>query len=169
MSCHWYTLYSKPHKEAQLERYLQSNSITTFYPKLKVNPINPRASRIRAFFPRYMFVHVDLEEWGLNALQWIPGAVGLVTFGSEPAIVPEAFITELRRRIGQIETAGGLQLVDLKRGDRVTITSGPFAGYEALFDAHLRGEERVQVLLHWLNREVKVKVNANAVEKRRTH
>jgi transcription elongation factor/antiterminator RfaH len=168
MSSNWYTLYSKPHKEAQLEHYLQSNGITTFYPKLKVNPVNPRASRIRGFFPRYLFVHMDLEQWGQNALQWSPGAVGLVTFGNEPAIVPEAFVAELRRRIAQLEAAGGLELAGLKAGDRVTITSGPFAGYEALFDAHLRGEERVLVLLHWLNREVKLKVNANAVEKRRS-
>ncbi len=167
MSFHWYTLYSKPHKEAQLERYLQSNSITTFYPKLKVNPVNPRASRIRAFFPRYMFVNVDIEEWGLNALQWIPGAVGLVTFGSEPAIVPDAFIAELRQRVMQIEMAGGLHLEGLKRGDHVQITDGSFAGHDAIFDVHLSGEQRVQLLLHWLGREMKVKVNANAVEKRR--
>lgn len=169
MSFHWYTLYSKPHKEAQLEKYLQSNRITTFYPTLKVNPVNPRAARIRSFFPRYLFVQADVAQVGLGALQWIPGAVGLISFGGEPAIVPDAFIAELRRRIGQIEAAGGLHLEGLKRGDRVQITDGSFAGHDAIFDVHLSGEQRVQLLLHWLGREVKVKVNANAVEKRRTH
>jgi transcription antitermination factor NusG len=35
----------------------------------------------------------------------------------------------------------------LKPGDAVEIRSGPFAGYEAIFCAQLRGSERVQVLL----------------------
>lgn len=167
MSVNWYTLYSHPHKEVQIVQYLRANGITTFYPTLKVNPVNPRAARIRGFFPRYLFVQADVAQVGLGALQWIPGAVGLISFGGEPAIVPDAFIAELRQRVMQIEMAGGLHLEGLKRGDHVQITSGSFAGHDAIFDVHLSGEQRVQLLLHWLGREVKVKVNANAVEKRR--
>ena len=165
----WYTLHTHPHKESQVVQYLQSNNIVTFYPTLKVKPVNPRASRVRGFFPRYLFVQADLDEVGLNGLQWIPGAVGLVSFGGEPAIVPDAFIHELKRRLARIEQSGGLHLDGLKQGDRIKLVRGPFAHYDAIFDAHLPAEERVLVLLHWLGREVKVKVNANAVEKRHAH
>ena len=168
MTAQWYVVYSKPRKEVQIDRYLRSQQIRTFYPVLKVDPVNPRAAHVRGFFPRYLFVHADLEEVGISGLQWIPGAVGLVRFDGEPTVVPDAFIETLSRHIVQIERAGGLHLDGLKAGDPVNITSGPFAGYEALFDLHLSGEQRVQVLLHWLGRTMKVKVNANAVEKRRT-
>lgn len=168
MSVCWYTLHTHPHKESQVVQYLQSNNIVTFYPTLKVKPVNPRSSRVRGFFPRYLFVQADLDEVGLNGLQWIPGAVGLVSFGGEPAVVPDAFIHELKRRLARIEQSGGLHLDGLKQGDSVRIVKGPFADCEAIFDARLPAEERVLVLLHWLGREVKVKVNANAVEKRRT-
>ena len=41
---------------------------------------------------------------------------------------------------------------DLKRGDVVKIQSGPFAGYDAIFDARLSGQERVRVLLQLLSK-----------------
>lgn len=168
MGVFWYALFSKPRKEVQVKHYLTCNNITTFYPTLKIKPVNPRSAHVRGFFPRYLFVHVDLEEVGANVLKWIPGVVGLIEFGGEPAVVPDSFILALRKRLVQIEDSGGLNLVDLKHGDKVTVTAGSFAGYDAIFDAYLSGEQRVQLLLHWLGREVKVKVNANVVEKRHT-
>ena len=39
----------------------------------------------------------------------------------------------------------------VKRGDAVTIKSGPFAGYTAIFDARLNGGDRVRVLLDMLS------------------
>src|SRR5690606_26477149 len=169
MSFCWYMLHTHLHKVFHVVQYLQSHNIVTFFPTLKVKSVIPRASRVRGFFPRYLFVQADLDEVGLNGLQWIPGAVGLVSFGGEPAVVPDAFIHELKRRIARIEQSGGLHLEGLKQGDRIKIVKGPLVGYDAIFDAHLPAEERVLVLLHWLGREVKVKVNANAVEKRYIH
>jgi transcription antitermination factor NusG len=62
---------------------------------------------------------------------------------------------------------GGLKINELQKGDAISIGQGPFAGYDAIFDSRLSGEKRVQVLLQWLGREVKVTVAASAVEKRR--
>jgi transcription elongation factor/antiterminator RfaH len=163
----WYVLHSKPHKENQIDSYLQSQKLETFYPTLRVQPVNPRASKIRPYFPGYLFVRADLETVGVSALKWIPGAVGLVSFAGQPGTVPDYIIRELRQRIAEIEAAGGLTLDGLKQGDPVRITHGPFAGYEAIFDMRLSGAERVQVLLQMLGRLVKVQVNASAIEKQR--
>ena len=166
MSAAWYVLHSKPHKENQLNAYLQSQKLETFYPTLRVQPVNPRASKIRPYFPGYLFVRADLDEVGLSALQWIPGAIGLVSFDGRPGTVPDHVIRELRQRTERIQAAGGLTLDGLKQGDPVRITHGPFAGYEAIFDLRLSGSQRVQVLLEMLGRLVKVRTSANAIEKR---
>ncbi len=166
MTLQWYTLFSKPRHELQVANYLRSQNISIYFPTIQVDPVNPRASRIRPFFPRYMFVHADLAAVEIRALRWAPGAVGLVDFDGEPAVVPDHFIEELRKRVSAIDLAGGLHLDGLKQGDEVEIRSGPFAGYGAIFDARLKGEERVQVLLHWLGREIKVQVDARKIEKR---
>lgn len=163
----WYVVHSKPKKELQVSGYLKSFDLTVYHPTLKVNPVNPRSAKIQSYFPRYLFVRANLDEINIRDLLWAPGAVGLVEFGGEPAVVPDEFIASLKERITQIKRAGGLHLEGLEKGDGIIVTHGAFAGHEGVFDLRLSGEQRVQVLLHWLGREIKVKVNANAIEKRR--
>lgn len=161
----WYVIRSKPHRERVVDAQLRDQGLEVFFPAVKVNPVNPRAARERAYFPGYLFVHLDLAAVGANTLRWLPAAMGLLEFGGEPAVVPAALITQLKRRIGSIQAAGGLVLVDLERGDTVEITSGPFAGYEAIFDLRLQGAHRVRVLLDLLRRQVALDVDAGSIRK----
>ena len=152
MSIYWYALRVKPHKEGFVEEILHTQKVTFFCPRVRVQPKNPRAAKERPYFPGYGFIRANLADLGENFFQWIPGTVGLVTFGGEPAIVPDHLIHELRDRVNQIEASGGLIFADLHKGDRVRITGGPFAGYEAIFDMSLPDQERVQVFLAFLSR-----------------
>ncbi len=48
------------------------------------------------------------------------------------------------------------------------IHSGPFAGYEAIFDLRLSGSERVRVLLKMLNnRNLPIELDSQQIEKKR--
>ena len=163
----WYVLRAKPRKETQLYSYLCTKDIETFYPTLTVKPVNPRSSKIRPYFPGYLFVHVDLNQIGKNTLEWMPSSTGLVEFGGEPAVVPENFIHELKQTLAQLQTERDLGVRGIKPGDKVRIMGGPFAGYEAIFDTQLNGDQRAQLLLYWLGRQLKVEVNANRIEKKR--
>jgi transcriptional antiterminator RfaH len=161
----WYVIRSKPRRERFVSEQLSSQGLEVFFPAVKVHPINPRAARERAYFPSYLFAHVDLAVVGLTKLRWVPNAVGLLEFGGEPAVVPEALIGQLRRRVASIQAAGGIVFADLKKGEAVKITSGPFAGYEAIFDLRLKGSERVRVLLELLRRQVTVELDAGSIRK----
>lgn len=152
MPLHWYTLHSQPHKEDLLWQQVLSRGYETFYPRLRVQTVNPRARKIRPYFPGYLFVYADLEATGTSVFQWMPYGTGLVCFGGEPAAVPEALINALRRRIKEIADAGGELFDAVKPGDPVMIQGGPFEGYEAIFDMRLPGSERVRVLLKMLSR-----------------
>jgi transcriptional antiterminator RfaH len=59
-------------------------------------------------------------------------------------------INAIRQRVDEINSAGGELFDILKSGETVLVHSGPFAGYEAIFDARLPGKERVRVLLKML-------------------
>lgn len=150
----WYVLHSKPHMEEVLWRQVQSRGFEVYYPHLRVRPINLRARVVRPYFPRYLFVRVDLEEVGLSVFQWMPGAIGLVCFGGVPATVPPILIEAIRLRVDAINAAGGDPSVHFKPGDRVRVAEGPFAGYEGIFDVRLNGKERARILLQLLNDRV---------------
>lgn len=169
MSFTWYTLHSHPNKEELLWQQLTANGFETFFPRIKVNPVNPRARKIRPYFPGYMFVHADLEAVGKSVLQWMPYSTGLVAFGGEPAAVPENLIVVLKQKLDAINQAGGEIFNNLKSGDVIEISSGPFVGYEAIFDVKLPGSERVRVLLQMLNhRQVPVELKTGQIQKKKS-
>jgi len=114
-----------------------------------------------------MFVNVDLEKSGLSFFRWLPHAVGLVQFGGDAATVPPNLIHAIRQTVEKIAAAGGVVFDGLKPGDRVRIQGGPFAGYEAIFDARIPGKDRVRVLLKLLEnpRDIPVELAAGQIQK----
>jgi transcription antitermination factor NusG len=168
MTKSWYAIHSHPNKEELLYQQILTRGYEGFYPRIRVHPVNPRARRIKAYFPGYLFVNVDLTDSGISVFQWMPFSTGLVRFGGEPSIVPDHLISAIRQRVGEIAEAGGELFDGLKQGDPVVIHSGPFAGYEAIFDLRISGNERVRVLLKMLNdRELPIELDSEQIEKKR--
>jgi transcriptional antiterminator RfaH len=126
----WYVLRSKARKEEVLCRQARLRGFEVFYPRLRVNPVNPRARRVRPYFPSYMFVWTD------------PAVVG---------VVPSDVVSALQRRVDDVNRSGDPFGRRLKSGDPIRITGGPFEGYGGLFDVALPGRERVRVLMSLLN------------------
>ncbi len=164
MTSHWYALKSHPHKEELLFHQVGARGFESYYPRIRVQPVNPRSRKIRPYFPGYMFVRVDLDAVGVSVFQWMPYASGLVSFGGEPAVVPDILITTLEEKMRSIAAAGGELFDALKPGTLVRIQGGPFEGYEGIFDSRLPGSERVRVLLKMLNNQsVKVELPAGQI------
>ncbi len=160
----WYVIRSKPNKEEFLAGQFTAYGIKVFYPRIRVKTVNPRSRKLRAYFPSYLFVHVDLETVNLSTLQWMPGAINLVSFDGQPASVPESLISAIEHQVEHINASQKNMLQGLKPGDVVTIQDGPFAGYEAIFDGQLSGRERVRVLLSFLQkRQIPVELRGNQI------
>jgi transcriptional antiterminator RfaH len=146
----WYAFQSKFQKEGLVCAQLELRNIDAFFPCLRVQPVNPRASRVRAYFPGYVFGRLDLECIGSSIVSWLPGAIGIVSFGGEPVPVPDHLIDTLKQHLETINATKGKLSERFQLGDLVAIQRGPFAGYEAIFNAHLPGRDRVEVLLKLL-------------------
>jgi len=140
----WYVMHSKPQKEQWLYDQLDALQIEAYYPSVRTKS---GAHKPKPYFPGYLFVNVDLQLTGTSLLQWIPGSLGLVSFGGEPACVPDGLLQRIRHRLDEINSMEDRLFELLKPGDEVMIHSGPFAGYDAIFCARLHNSERVQVFL----------------------
>ncbi|MGE5462786.1 MAG: transcription termination/antitermination protein NusG [Syntrophothermus sp.] len=166
MAVSWYVVRSKPNKEEFLAGQLTAYGVEVFYPSIRVKTVNPRSRKIKAYFPSYLFVHVDLQLVSASNLHWMPGAVNLVSFDGEPAPVPDVLITAIERQVERINNSQKSMLQDLKHGDKVKIQEGPFAGYEAIFDEQIPGRERVRVLLNYLqSRHIPVELREDQIER----
>ncbi len=167
MAKNWYALWAKPHKELTVSKVVQTEDIDVFLPMVKVKPKNPRAAKIKPYFPGYLFIKADLDQYGANHFNWMVGAHGLVSFDKEPVVIPDIFIDKLKEKVSQIEEMGGIIPKDYEKGDVVRITTGPFAGYDAMFDMRLQGKDRVQVMLAFLSQyQQPLKLTIHDIEKK---
>lgn len=169
----WYVLRSKPNKEEALCSEVAARGYQSFYPRLWVQPVNPRSRKSRPYFPGYLFVRAKLAIVGQSVWAWLPHSQGLVAFGGEPAEVPEVLVQAIRKRVDEINAFGGEQLADVARlepGETVMIQAGPFAGYKAIFAARVAGHERVRVLLQLLQAQaIKLELPAAGIQPTKRH
>jgi transcription antitermination factor NusG len=166
---HWYAFQSKTQKEGLLCEQLHLRQIETFFPCIRVRPVNPRARKTKPYFPGYVFGRVDLEKAGKSILDWIPGAIGIVNFGGEPASVSDHLIHILQQHLERINASTSEIAEKFQQGDIVTIQGGPFAGYEAIFNARLPARDRVEVLLKMLQgSQIRVELSIEQITLRKS-
>jgi transcriptional antiterminator RfaH len=147
MALQWYVLRSKPNKEDALFQQVNLLGFEAFYPRQAVTPVNPRARKTRPYFTSYMFVNIDLQEIGLSTFQWMPYSAGLVNFDGEPAAIPANIMQPLIKNIETLTKKESDAHTDFLPGNPLKILSGPFAGYEAIFDTRRPGDDRIRILL----------------------
>jgi transcription elongation factor/antiterminator RfaH len=156
----WYAVHTLPFAEARAERQLQWQQFRTFQPKRYKTVRHARKlSTIEApFFPRYLFIVLDLGRHQWRSVNGTIGVSRLVMRGDEPHPVPHGVVEAL---IESADVRGILQLGrKLQPGEPVRLIAGPFA--EQLATLHrLDDAGRVQVLLNILGRQVAVSTDAN--------
>lgn len=165
---HWYALHTKPHSEYRVRATLQRKEIETYLPEVTV-PQTDNQQRSAPFFPCYLFMRVDMEKISSTQWQWTPGLRRIVSTGKDPQPVPEQAIDLIRRKLAEINSQGGLPKHRFRPGETVRIAEGPFSGMHAIFEKATSSQERVQVLLSFLGRLNRIKIETYALEKAPTN
>jgi transcriptional antiterminator RfaH len=152
----WYLVHTKPRQEKCALENLQWQGYKCYFPTMPAEKI--RLGKIstaqQPLFPRYLFIRLGQ---GPSAQSWTPirstkGVSRLVTFGSVPAKVDDALIHALRSQ----ESAAQIEPERLfKSGERVRITTAPFADIEGIYQM-TDADQRVMVLIELMSKRVKV-------------
>jgi transcriptional antiterminator RfaH len=162
----WYVAQTQPRAETKALAHLKNQNFEAWLPEFLKRRRHARRTEMvrRPLFPGYLFVHLDLD-----AERWrsVLGTVGIVTLiGGDRAPTPLAdeIVDAIRARVDDkglvvIDTAGSFS-----KGDAVRVADGPFAELEGIF-LDLADNERVQILLKLLGRDVKVWVKPDHLER----
>ncbi|HVC57497.1 MAG TPA: transcriptional activator RfaH [Stellaceae bacterium] len=156
----WYAVHTLPLREAYAEGHLRNQSFRTFLPRRRKTVRHARKLRAveASFFPRYLFIVLDLARHQWRSVNGTFGVSRLVMCGDEPHPVPCGLVEAL---IATADADGILQFSqNLKTGSPVRLLAGPFAEQLAILD-HLDDSGRVRVLLDILGRQVAISTNAN--------
>jgi transcription antitermination factor NusG len=154
----WYAVRALARQEIRARAQLENQNFRTFLPLgLKTVRHARKMQTVSApFFPRYLFVALDLTWQRWRSVNGTIGAAGLVMQGDLPQPVPHGVVETL---IGLTDARGLLQFSrDLRVGDRVRIVAGPFFESLAICE-RLDDGGRVRVLLDIMGGQVPVQMH----------
>jgi len=159
----WYVVYTKPRQEDIALANLERQGYPCYLPRMRIEKVRRQKAAVvsEPMFPRYLFIRLDSSDQGKS---WSPirstlGVARLVRFGNQAATVDDALVDLLRSREEALPTEAMFQ-----PGDEVLVTSGPFAGIEAIYQT-ADAEMRAVILLEMLSKKVAVPVDAAYLRK----
>ena len=162
----WCVAYTQPMKEHVAYQHLLDQGYDVYMPRFKKICRHARKveEKLVPLFPRYIFVGMDLEFARWRSINGTRGVSHLLmTNNVNPAKVPTYAIDALRtQEIGD----GVVTLVSLQtftKGESVCIIDGVFKDQVATFES-MDDKSRVQLLLTFMGREMKMTLPAYAVE-----
>ncbi len=109
------------------------------------------------FFPRYLFVHLDLGRDKWRSVNGTFGVASLIMEGERPKPVPPGVVESL---VATAVAAGLISVTPrLSLGDTVRIVRGPLSGLIGKLVA-LDENQRVKILLAFLGKDVLAVIDA---------
>ena len=160
----WYVVQLKPNALAIARRNLDAQKFPVFAPT-QIETQRTRGqfrSVSRLLFPGYVFVSLNAKEGRWRAINSTPGVTRIVSFGGVPAAVPRGLVEQIA--LG-CDADGMLLPPDtLEPGDRVLISSGPFAGILAEVERS-EAKKRVWILLELLGQSARIQVGRDSLQR----
>ena len=156
MSLNWYAVRTKPQSEYLAAKVLGGQNFEVFLPL--VGSPKPRTGRQDTpLFPGYLFLRYDVDRQDWPSLTQLPGILGWVRFNGIVPAVPDDVVELVAERVQAINSGGGLW-TRFRRGERVHVLSGKMEGLAEVIEEPRSPEDRVQVLLDFMGRQVPAQV-----------
>lgn len=158
----WYLIHCKASQDERAEINLLNQGYTCFRPTHRRERVlrGRRSVVCESLFPSYLFIQLGAED------SWAPlrstrGVSRVVSFGGKPLPVRDELIAQFHEQDGD-----ALLESRFTCGERLHITDGPFIELEAIFLA-MEGDERVVLLMQFLEREQRISMPLADVRKHR--
>lgn len=161
VQCSWYALYTCARHERRVAEQIERRRFSCYLPLYRsVRRWKDRRKELElALFPGYVFVHMPLSS-KVQVLE-VPGAVRLVSFNGQPAVLPAEEIETLRNRLSgeaRVEPHPYLRV-----GRKVRVLSGPFRGLEGIL-VRRKDRSRLVFSIDLIQRSLAIEVDEADLE-----
>ena len=160
----WYVIHTKPGNEDRVNTNLHNQEIETFLPLLETYQYcgGRMIPKIRPLFANYLFARLDLEVHYYK-VKWTRGVNKILGDGKDPIPLSEKVIQAIKERSGE----GNLVKLEdeLKDGDSIQVTSGPFKHLRGIFQKIMSSKGRVRILLSLIGVDVPVQISKWQIKK----
>ena len=163
MSKEWFILQFKPNAHHQAIKNLNRQGFETFLPfhDTTSRKLSRFINTSKPLFPGYMFIKFDRTEPKWHTINNTYGVSRLITFNSILKSIPSSFVDGLMKRY---DSSGKLlPIKKLKKGDQVTVLTGPFANFIAIVEKY-EADQRIWILIDLIGRKTKIKASSIALK-----
>ena len=116
----------------------------------------------RKIFQGYVLVQMRLSDETWYIIRNTPGVTGFVGTGTQPTPVSEKEINKIKKRMGVEDPK---YTINYQEGEVVSITDGPFKGFEGTISEIDATKGKLKVLVSMFGRETPVELDALQVSK----
>lgn len=190
MSIEWYAVHTYVGQEKMVEKNLKerASKMGMWYSKIyqvlqpsevavEIREGGKKENVERLLFPGYIFVQMDVEDddapgelgepW--EAVRGTPGVTGFVGSSTRPVPLSQGEVDRLLRSVGVMQVAQEAPAqrvkINLKEGDMVRVTGGPFADFSGVISELNLPQSKVKVLVSIFGRETPVELDFAQVQK----
>lgn len=162
----WYVAHTKLKAEEIALLNLSMQGFKAFLPRYHRIRRHARKTDvvIAPLFPRYLFVELDIEQDRFLSVDSTRGVAYLLRQNGCPAPLPSGVVESLLMQadVKEVVPLSSLELFEL--GMKLRILDGAFAGYQGIYE-RMTDNERVQLLLEMLGRDIRINIPLHAVAK----
>ena len=156
MAQRWYAIRTEPRAEYVAAKELERDGYEVFFPRIKA--AYPRVGHDDIpLFPGYMFLRCDPEMDGWPSFRSGHRVYGWLNFGGDVASLPETDVIELKARVDNINSHGGVWRRYLP-GELVRVLAHGMANVAEVVEEPKSPHWRVKVLLEFMGRLVSAQV-----------
>jgi transcriptional antiterminator RfaH len=151
----WYAVNTLPHSEFRAKRQLENQGFGVFLPqRLKTVRHARKLTNVQApFFPRYLFVELDVTFHPWRSINGTFGVKSVVMQGERPLPVPLGVVETMLASVGENNVLRFEH--NLKTGAEVRLIAGPFAEQLGTLE-RLDDSGRIRVLLNIMGGTIRV-------------
>ena len=145
----WFILNTKPKKEFHVEKIFLEAGFLFYNPKLKQD------DRVAPFFPGYVFIQFDFPEQ-YKLVKYSRGVKRIVGNENGPIPIDDSVIEAIKSR--EIDDMIELDKYGMEpvEGDEIEVMEGPLKGLTGVFKKEISGQDRVLILMNYVNYQARM-------------
>ena len=156
----WYVAKVKPRAEQRIRTYLGRCDVEVYAPQIV--GIKRGRQYMEPLFPGYVFVRTDPLSGMWPLVRWAKGLSHFLPAHGPPSPAGESVVAGVRIQVGRWNSGGWSDA--FKPGDSIIIECGPLRTLNAIFQRHITGNERCEVLISLMERPHRVQLNITDVQ-----
>ncbi|MEC9310105.1 MAG: transcription termination/antitermination NusG family protein [Chloroflexota bacterium] len=156
----WHVVRTAPRSERLAAQELCANGFESFCPRIIIGSHNN--SSFYPLFPGYIFARRVSSSANIHPIYMLPHVYGWVSFNGTAPTVPENIIEELKTRVENINSDGGLWH-KYEIGDLVRVTVCGVDTVGTVVTSPKTREKPIEILLDFMGRQVPTKVSIDKV------